>query len=33
MKAPYHFSRDWDQKVIDQLSQHLIFRHRSWSPT
>jgi prolycopene isomerase len=26
MKAPYHFSRDWDQKVIDQLSQHLISR-------
>ncbi len=32
MKAPYHFSRDWDQKVINQLSQHLIFRASALVP-
>jgi len=26
MKAPYHFSRGWDQKMIDDLSQYLILK-------
>ncbi|MBM4347662.1 MAG: NAD(P)/FAD-dependent oxidoreductase, partial [Deltaproteobacteria bacterium] len=26
MKAPYHFSRGWDQKTIDELSEYLISR-------
>ncbi|OGP78449.1 MAG: hypothetical protein A2V86_10605 [Deltaproteobacteria bacterium RBG_16_49_23] len=32
MKAPHHYSRDWDQKVIDSLSQSLISRASALIP-
>ncbi len=32
MKAPYHFGGDWNQKVIDLLSQYLIARASALVP-
>jgi phytoene desaturase len=32
LKAPYHFSRGWDQKVIDDLSQYLILKASALIP-
>jgi len=31
-KAPYHFSPDWDRKIKDELSQHLIHKASAFLP-
>jgi prolycopene isomerase len=31
-KAPYHFSPDWDRKIKDELSQHLIRKASAFIP-